>query len=396
VSESGTPVRRRARLSILKNDPAVDRLIQLLTQARLVVVSEDDKREPMVEVAHEALFNSWPRLTEWIQQTQDEMTLLRQLRRAAADWDHANRPDSFLWPHERLVMVEAMISNLDPEIDSVIEDFIIPESVRILAEVERSCSHQRRARIGDRLAEIDNQNPGQGVDAAGIPEILWRSVPGGAVKLRQAGELEVAGFEISAYTLTYSQYQAFLSDPDGFQNSRWFEGLAVRPHEPGKQFRQVLNHPVENVCWYEAVAFCRWLSSRTEQEVRLPTDWEWQLAASGPGDGMRYSWGHGWQDENANTLESGLGRTVAAGLYPGGATAEGVHDLHGNIWEWCLNRLPELTIEDVDYASEEARVVRGGSWLAAPSFARSNFRGWDDPELRYPALGFRVVRPRSV
>jgi iron(II)-dependent oxidoreductase len=80
------------------------------------------------------------------------------------------------------------------------------------------------------------------------------------------------------------------------------------------------------------------------------------------------------------------------GLYPLGATAAGVHDLHGNIWEWCLNELSDDSVHRVDYASEGARVVRGGSWLVARSFARSNFRGWDDPELRYPALGFRLLR----
>lgn len=393
VSESGTPVRRRARLSTLNKDPAVARLIRLLTQVRLVVVSDDDQREPMVEVAHEALFNSWPRLTEWIQQTQDDMTLLRQLRRAAADWEHANRPDSFLWPHERLVVVEAMLRNLDPEVDSVIENFIVPESTRLLNEAAGVCVHQRRAGIGDRLAEIGDLRPGQGVDRDGLPDILWRTIPAGEIRLREAGDRTVPEFEMSAFPVTYRQYQAFVNDPDGFANPDWFAGLAMRPDVPGKQFRKVANHPAENVSWFDAVAFCRWLSAQTGVEMRLPADWEWQLAASGPGDGSRYAWGTGWNDDNANTIESGLGRTVAVGLYPLGASPQGVHDLHGNVWEWCLNNLSDTAVEHIDFGAEGARVVRGGSWLVARSFAKPNFRGWDDPELRYPALGFRMVRP---
>jgi formylglycine-generating enzyme required for sulfatase activity len=390
VSESGAPVRRRARLSSLSQNPATEQLVNLLTQARLVVVSDNEHREPTVEVAHEALFGSWPRLAEWIQQTQDDMTLSRQLRRAAADWERAGRLDSFLWPHERLIMVEEMLRNLDPELDPTIEAFITPEAARILAEVEHGCSHQRRASIGDRLAEIGDSRQGIGVDGDGLPDIAWRTVPGGPVRLRDAGQFEVQGFKIAAYPVTYRQFLAFVEHPDGFRNPAWFDGLAKRPESPGSQFRRVSNHPAENLSWYDAVAFCRWFSALSGVQVRLPTDWEWQLAASGPGDGLRYSWGERWEDGNANTLESGLGRSVAVGLYPHSATAKGVNDLHGNIWEWCLNSLTDMTVEGIDYGWEGARVVRGGSWLVMRSFARSNFRGWDDPELRYPALGFRL------
>ncbi|MFR0352191.1 SUMF1/EgtB/PvdO family nonheme iron enzyme [Streptomyces sediminimaris] len=393
VAESGAPVRRRARLSSLGQDPAARQLVNLLTQARLVVISDDEHREPTVEVAHEALFSSWPRLAEWIQQTQDDMTLLRQLRRAAADWERAGRPDSFLWPHERLIMAEAMLCNLDPELDPSIEAFIVPEAARILSEVAgQICPHQRRASIGDRLAEIGDPRPGLGADRHGVPDILWRAIPGGRVRLSDAGEIEMPGFEIAAYPVTYSQYLTFLEATDGFCDPTWFVDLASRPDAPGHQFRRMSNHPAENVSWYDAVAFCRWLSVKSGIEVRLPADWEWQLAVSGPGDGRRYSWGERWADDQANTLESGVGRTVAVGLYPASATPEGVHDLHGNVWEWCLNRLSDTTVQGVDYSSQDARVVRGGSWLVARSFARSSFRGWDDPELRYPALGFRLVR----
>ncbi|MEV7597944.1 SUMF1/EgtB/PvdO family nonheme iron enzyme [Kitasatospora sp. NPDC089797] len=392
VSESDAPVRRRAKLAGLSADPATRRLVDLLVRARLLVVSDDEYREPTVEVAHEALFGSWPRLAEWIQQTQDDLTLLRQLRRAAVDWVKADRPASFLWPHERLVLVEAMLRNLDPELDREVETFIVPEAVRILAEsAEPATSHQRRASLGDRLCEIGDPRPGVGLDADGLPEIRWCEVPGGRVRLRDVGEVDVPGFRLAAYPVTHRQYRAFLDDPGGFADPRWFEGLAVRPDGPGGQFRKLGNHPAENVSWYDAVAFCRWFGARTGTEVRLPADWEWQLAAAGPGDGSGYAWGGGWEDARANLLESGLGRTVAVGLYPDGATGAGVHDLHGNVWEWCRNLLSDAGGAATDHGSTGARVVRGGSWLVSRSFARSTFRGWDDPELRYPGLGFRLL-----
>ena len=105
--------------------------------------------------------------------------------------------------------------------------------------------------------------------------------------------------------MTYRQFLAFVEHPDGSRNPAWFDGLAKRPEEPGSQFRRVSKDPAENISWFDAVAFCRWLSALSGVQVRLPTDWEWQLAASGPGDGLRYSWGERWEDGNANTLESG-------------------------------------------------------------------------------------------
>ncbi|GAA0421092.1 hypothetical protein GCM10010160_56220 [Acrocarpospora corrugata] len=396
VSEAGVPVRRRARLNSLADDQATRRLIALLTQARLMVVSDDEEhREATIEVSHEALFGSWPRLAEWIQQTRDDMVLLRQLRRAAADWDRAGRPDTFLWPHERLIMAEAMVQNLDPELDPVIEEFIIPEVTRILTELEGDSTHQRRASLGDRLFEIGDNRPGVGLTAEGLPDILWRTIPGGRVIIRDLPEIQIPDLQLAAYPVTYGQYQAFLDDPDGFQNPAWFDGLAMRPETPGRQFRAIPNHPAENISWYDAIAFCRWLTAKSGIPVRLPTDWEWQLAVGGPGDGSRYAWGPQWDDAAANTLESGVSRTMAVGLYLGSGTPEGIHDAHGNVWEWCLNQLPDTSVEGVDFASEGARVVRGGSWFVASLFAKSTFRGWDDPELRYSALGFRLLRERA-
>jgi hypothetical protein len=119
------------------------------------------------------------------------------------------------------------------------------------------------------------------------------------------------------------------------------------------------NQPAVNVTWIEAMAYCEWLSAALGFAVRLPTEWEWQQAATGGDPRNEFPWGE-WQEGRANTFESELGRTTAVGLYPQGASAQGVLDLAGNTWEWCLNKFD--TPSDVSAGGDARRVVRGGSW----------------------------------
>jgi formylglycine-generating enzyme required for sulfatase activity len=91
------------------------------------------------------------------------------------------------------------------------------------------------------------------------------------------------------------------------------------------------------ITWIEALAYCQWLSTRLGYEVRLPTEWEWQQAATGGDPKNQYPWGK-WEEGRANTFESEIGRVTAVGLYPHGRSAQGVPDLAGNVMEWCLNR----------------------------------------------------------
>ena len=76
-------------------------------------------------------------------------------------------------------------------------------------------------------------------------------------------------------------------------NKGWWKGLADREDEPGEQYRKQDNHPAENVSWYDAVAYCRWLSKRLGYEIRLPTEWEWQQAATGGDKANEYPVGPG-------------------------------------------------------------------------------------------------------
>jgi hypothetical protein len=89
------------------------------------------------------------------------------------------------------------------------------------------------------------------------------------------------------------------------------------------------------------MAFFHWLEARLGGGIRLPTEFEWQLAATRGESGRVYPWGPDWDPQaepwRANTAESGLNRSTAVGLYPLGASPTGVRDMAGTIYEWCLN-----------------------------------------------------------
>ena len=299
VDERGTATRRRAQFQPEALPEAVRNLVTAFTDARLLTTSYDDTRQTaVVEVAHEAILRSWPRLAEWIEDTQDDLRLLRQVRNAAQEWDEKARPDYLLWPQERLVLVYAMQERLKPELNEIELDFIEPEQSRLLREIEQiETTHERRRDIGDRLAVIGDTRPGVGVKD-GQPDILWLPVaPGGEITIEKK-KLKVQPFFIAQYQITYAQFQTFLEADDGFEAARWWAGM---PDEYKKQVidqqrTKISNAPRDNVSWYQSVAFARWLNHRLSglelahpstgvlkvggnAEIRLPMEWEWQWVA---------------------------------------------------------------------------------------------------------------------
>ncbi|MBA3534362.1 MAG: SUMF1/EgtB/PvdO family nonheme iron enzyme [Ardenticatenales bacterium] len=160
------------------------------------------------------------------------------------------------------------------------------------------------------------------------------------------------------------------------------------PYRFGAAF-DVGNHPVVGVNWYEALAFCRWLSAKVSYEVRLPSEEAWEKAARGGRDGFEsrpYPWGNEYVSGYANIDEVAskvspyyLQQTSAVGMYPQGASAGGIYDLSGNVWEWTLTKV------------NEAHVLRGGSWSLDPRDARASSRGGDLPGYRGDFRGFRVA-----
>jgi formylglycine-generating enzyme required for sulfatase activity len=392
VDEQGVATRRRVSLEQVIGSVAAQKLIDAFAgpEARLLVCNRTGQT-PTVEVAHEVLLTSWPHLKEWIEVRRDDLRLLRQVRLATQEWDKHDRAKPYLWLHERLLPVSQMLNRLRPTLNSLEKEFVRPESERRLEEIANPVtSHQQRAKIGGRLAEISDPRPGVGLNKAGLPAFAWCKVPGGKVTLEgNAGTFQVELCYIAKYPVTWIQYRCFLEAEDGYRHKHWWKGLAERQDNPGEQYQLLDNHPAENVSWYDAVTFCRWLSARLSCEIRLPTEWEWQQAATGGNPANVYPWGADWNSAYANTWESRLGRTTAVGLYPQGASPVGALDLSGNVWEWCLNDYSNP--QYVDLSGANRRVARGGCWYHGQDRARSAFRDLYYPNSRSADLGFRVV-----
>ncbi len=149
--------------------------------------------------------------------------------------------------------------------------------------------------------------------------------------------------------------------------------------------------PIVGVNWFEAEAYCNWLSKKIVAvpdgyTIRLPLDGEWERASRGR-DGREYPWGEGFDKAAANTWDSdstgtGLGGTTAVCTFSQGVSPDGAWDMSGNVWEWTRSWYDE---------DKKYRVVRGGSWIGYQWFARSSFCNWSIPLMFNDDLGFRVV-----
>jgi formylglycine-generating enzyme required for sulfatase activity len=245
-----------------------------------------------------------------------------------------------------------------------------------------------RAAIGRAVGRLrlDNRK-GVGLRADGVPEIDWVEIPGGEFIYQEGERRRSKTFWMARYPVTNAQYQAFLEAKDGYGNDRWWQGLTDPDRTPVSPEWSEGNHPREMVNWCEAMAFGGWLSDKLGFEVRLPTECEWERAARET-EGRVYPWGNEYEVGRAN-VDRSIGRTSAVGIYPQGASVEGVLDLSGNVWEWCLNEYgkPKRTRR----SGTECRVLRGGSWSSSRGFARAVVRYGDDPDVRDSLIGFRVV-----
>jgi formylglycine-generating enzyme required for sulfatase activity len=186
--------------------------------------------------------------------------------------------------------------------------------------------------------------------------------------------------------VTNAQFQAFI-DAGGYRNAAWWQDLAERIEEPEIPEWHEPNAPRETVSWFEAVAFCRWLSAQLGYAVTLPTEQQWERVARGT-QGLQYPWGNEFRQDFTNCHRS-IGRTSAPGIYPHAASPEGVMDLMGNVWEWCLNGYS--TPENCRLSGDKSRVVRGGSWSYNPDGVRSSVRNYGHPYYCYGHIGFRVL-----
>ncbi|MBL3599772.1 MAG: SUMF1/EgtB/PvdO family nonheme iron enzyme [gamma proteobacterium endosymbiont of Lamellibrachia anaximandri] len=215
-----------------------------------------------------------------------------------------------------------------------------------LIEDPTALTIEERAEAGRVLGGIGDPRPGVGLDENGLPGIEWCEIPAAdEVSLEDdAGTFPVEHFYLASYPVTNAQFQTFIDDDKGYQNREWWVKLDEKPDTPEMPSWSEPNHPRETVSWYEAMAFCAWLSGRLGYTVSLPTEWQWQQAASSGNARQDYPWGEEYETGRANINETVGGadshylrRTTAVGLYPQGNSAQEVSDLAGNVLEWCLN-----------------------------------------------------------
>jgi formylglycine-generating enzyme required for sulfatase activity len=193
-------------------------------------------------------------------------------------------------------------------------------------------------------------------------------------------------YYLGVYEVTQAQYEKVMG-----KNPSRFQGAVV-----GNENADL---PVEQVSWDVAVEFCKKLSDLPEEKkagrvYRLPTEAQWEYACRA-GSKTAYSFDdekgllpeYGWFSRNSSR------RTHTVGLLE--PNAWGLHDMHGNVWEWCSDRYgdyPKGAVSDPSGPKEGSyRVIRGGSWGYGAAYCESAYRLWRSPELRDSALGFRVA-----
>ncbi len=190
------------------------------------------------------------------------------------------------------------------------------------------------------------------------------------------------GYFIGRYETTWREYRVFCR-------------ATGRSEPSAPSWGAKDDHPVVNVSWDDAKAFCDWAG------LRLPSEAEWEKAARGT-DGRKYPWGSEAPTADRCVWDGhptyGDKSTAPVGSVPRGASPYGALDLAGNVWEWCEDWYDSKAYARYargDVALPGAgsyRVYRGGSWGGPARDCRASIRNWDAPGSRYGYLGFRPLR----
>lgn len=236
----------------------------------------------------------------------------------------------------------------------------------------------------------------------------WCYVSEGAVTLEDAqerggtrgGQFLVSSFAMAKYPVTNAQYARFLEHANGFANLEWWsfssEARRWRSDRPSPRPSAFPGPtlPRTHVSWFDAMAFCRWLSAEMHShmpdpsgQVRLPTEEEWQRAALGD-SGWHYPCGNELTDANANFAKD-VGHPTPVETYADSCSPFGVVDMVGNVWEWTLT---PWGIEEFDLDGYTYRIIKGGAWnVSNPTHLRPADRSGHPPRGRLNDCGFRCA-----
>ena len=230
---------------------------------------------------------------------------------------------------------------------------------------------------------------------------------------RPAHIVDLPDFRIARAPVTNAQWQAFMDD-GGYDDAGWWstrgwshrvESGLDRPltwSSDGSRTRFGLvedippDEPVQHVCFHEAQAYAAWAGAR------LPSEQEWEKACAwDPEEGRRRRWPWGdaeWTPDLANLGGDAL-RPAPVGAFPAGASAYGVEQLIGDVWEWTSSTFEPwpgfVPMLYADYSAPffggDFQVLRGGSWAVGGASIRPSFRNWDLPVRRQIFCGLRLA-----
>ena len=288
--------------------------------------------------------------------------------------------------------------------------------VKVLSDPALEAPGVLRARAGNVLARLGD--PRFRADAWHLPDeplLGFVEIPAGPFlmgsdKARDRYALdrempqhtvELPTYYIARHPVTVAQFRAFVQESGYRAQGEW------------EQSSEYDNHPVRYVTWYDAIAYCWWLTEQLREwdgtpvllasllcergwRVQLPSEAEWEKAARGT-DEWIYPWGDDADPKRANYRDTGIGTTSAVGCFCGGASPYGVLDLSGNVFEWTRSHDKSYRYDPGDGREDEsagddvARVLRGGSFYFSADVVRCASRSGGNPDFRTSYRGFRVV-----
>lgn len=214
--------------------------------------------------------------------------------------------------------------------------------------------------------------------------------------------IQLNGFWIDQFEVTNLAFEQFVLETGHqtdaekagwgsvWQNGQWnrVNGLNWRhPNNPDERISAIMDHPVVQVSWGDANAYCQWVGGS------LPTEARWEMAAVGT-TGWRYPWGNEFDPARLNASQHG---TVRVGSYEMGKSPCGVYDMAGNVWEWTLDWYQSdyyhtsPTTNPRGPAEGTYKTLRGGAWDPSGGDSRSADRGALSPSSRGNTIGFRCA-----
>lgn len=217
-------------------------------------------------------------------------------------------------------------------------------------------------------------------------------------------EVCVSAFSICTFQITRGEFARFVKDTgfrtdaekgDGcyiYDGASWKKDLTAHWRAPG--FAQGDDHPVVCVSWHDATAYARWLTGKSGRLFRLPTEAEWEYAASSGGKQQRFSGGDdagvvAWYAGNSGNGTHAVGQKQPNGF--------GIYDMSGNVWQWTADWYGEKYYRESPRhnpqgpTSGNSRIFRGGSWFYDEKGLRVSYRDFFSADYRSSHLGFRLV-----